>query len=100
MKYILYSPPHDITAPGFTKANGEAVPEKVFHTGARALYRHSKYRDRRYRQDYPYFGADLKLLVCDTMEAAVQEQKRLKEYSNEVFEIRPFEKGRMLEVKQ
>ena len=95
MKYILYSPPHDIKVEGFTKANGEAVPERTTHVCARALYKHKRYINRRYRRDYPDYDLELKLLVLDTLSAAIREQKELADYSGETFEIRTYENGKI-----
>lgn len=93
MKYVLYSPPHDVKVEEFTKADGEAVPERTMHVCARALYKHKRYTNRRYRRDYPDFDQELKLLVLDTLSAAIREQKELADYSGETFEIRTYENG-------
>ena len=100
IKYILYSPQHEQKVEGFTKPNGETVPDRVFTIHARALYMHKKFPDRRYRRDYPDDEKDLKLLQCRTITQAIEEQKRLQAYSGEVFEIRAYHQGRIGEMKQ
>ncbi len=51
--YVLYSAPHDITAPAHKGTKGEVIPERVFHIGERAVYRLKGFPGRFYRRNYP-----------------------------------------------
>ena len=97
MKYILYSPPHEMVREAFTRTTtGEEVPRKVFQCGARALYRHKKLKDRRYRSDFPCcWDYTLTLLKCKTIREALQEQEALKNYCGEIFEIHEYQNGEL-----
>ena len=96
MRYILYSPPHDIVREEFTRTTtGEVVPRKVFHCGARALFYHKKFPTRRYRSDIPNIDNVLSLLKCKTIKQAKEEQAGLKAYCGEMFEIREYSNGQV-----
>ena len=96
MKYILYSPPHEMVRDAFRRTTtGEEVPRKVFQCGARALYRHKKFKDRRYRSDFPCWDDTLSLVKCKTFREALSEQEALKNYCGEVFEIHEYQNGEL-----
>lgn len=90
MRYILYSPPHEMVRPEFTKTNGEVVPRKVFPVEARALYKHKRFPSRRYRNGFPCADNELVLVQCKMIEDAKQEQAALKDYCGETFEVREY----------
>lgn len=94
MKYIIYSPPHDLTVPGFTRQDGTVVPERTFHCGARAVYRHRRLEGRRYVREMPEFDTEYVLVKCSTLSAAAQELKNTRRRWNG-FEIREFDEGRV-----
>lgn len=93
MKYVLYSPQHTVTIPEIEKTNGEVIPEREHTVSPRALYRHKRFPDRRYRRDYPDWDKETKLVICRTLEEAREEQEALRNYCGEVFEIRSYSKG-------
>lgn len=95
MQYILYSRPYDFVRGEFTKMNGEVVPRKVFKCGARAIYYHKKFTDRRYRRSFPDWDDELALLKCKSIKRAKEEQEALKNYCGETFEIYEYAKGRV-----
>lgn len=90
MKYILYSPAHDTVVPEFTKTNGEIMPERTFHVDERVLCRSKSFPNRRYRKSVEWVDPDLVILECDTVEDAIDEQKALKDYCGEIFDIYEF----------
>ena len=95
MRYILYSPEHEKTIPGFTKTTGEVIPNRTVKVRPRALYRLKNMPNRRYRGDYPTFNNSMTLVRCRTIEEAKQEQEALEEYCGEVFEIHEYVKGQI-----
>ena len=97
MKYVLFSPAHDIVRKEFRRGDGTFVPEKVFRTSDRALYRHRLFPDRRYRQSFPSLDDDVQLLEIDSIDQALEEQAALENYCSEKFEIWRWENGKLLE---
>ena len=95
MRYILYSPEHERTIPGFKKTTGEVIPDRTVTVGPRALYRLKNIPHRRYRHDYPNPYKSMTLVKCKTFEEAKEEQEALKNYCGEVFEIHEYEKGQI-----
>lgn len=93
MRYILYSPEHKMTVPGFKKTTGEVIPDRTETIGPRALYRLKNLPNRRYRYDYPNIDKSMTLVKCKTLEEAKEERESLMEYCGEVFEIHEYEKG-------
>ena len=99
MSYILYSPAHDVVREAFTRPDGTFVPEKVFTTEARALYRLRCLPDRRYRSDFPVpKDKDMYLAKFGTVVAASREREILADYCGEEFEIRKWENGVLGEI--
>ena len=94
MRYILYSPPHEKRIGEIRKTNGEIIPERVLQVGARALYCTKDFPHRRYRRDFLDKSEDYRLLKCKSIAEAESEQKELKEYCGETFEIHEYENGR------
>ena len=95
MRYILFSPRHTQTIPAITKTDGTVIPEREYTVEARALYKHKKLPDRRYRSDIPNFDPSISLVICKTPEEARQEQEALKNYCGEIFEIHSYSKGQI-----
>lgn len=89
MSYILYSPAHDVVREAFNRPDGTFVPEKVFTTEARALYRLRGLPDRRYRSSYPVpADKDMYLAKFRSVKEAIRERETLADYCGEEFEIR------------
>lgn len=95
MRYILYSPEHERTVPGWKKTTGEVIPDRTVTIRPRALYQMKNMPNRRYRHDYPNLDKSLTLVKCKTFEEAKEEQEALKEYCGEVFEIHEYDKGQV-----
>ena len=95
MRYILYSPPHDMKVEEIRRPNGEVIPERIFHVGARALYCLRDFPHRRYRDGYPTNDIRMRLVKCKSIAEAENEQHELENYCGETFEIHEFEKGRL-----
>lgn len=93
MRYILFSPKHEVTIPEVVKTNGERIPERTHTVFARALYRMKSLPERRYRRDYPEIDREMVLLKCKSIKEAKLERDQLKEYCGEEFEIREYENG-------
>ena len=84
MSYILYSPAHDVVREAFTRPDGTFVPEKVFTTEARALYRLRGLPDRRYRSDFPVpKDKDMYLAKFRSVKEAIREREALADYCGE-----------------
>ena len=97
VKYVLFSPEHDIVRKEFRRADGTFVPEEVFRTSDRALYRHRLFPDRRYRQSFPSLDDNVQLLEIDSIDQALEEQAALENYCREKFEIWRWVNGRLAE---
>lgn len=94
MSYILYSPAHDVVREAFTRADGTFVPEEVFTTEARALYRIRGMPDRRYRSSYPVpTDKDMYLAKFRSVKKAIRERDTLARYCGEEFEIHEWSDG-------
>lgn len=92
MTYIIYSPPHDFVVEEFER-DGQTVPARTFPIAARALYKHRKYPNRRYRGDFHSIDPDLMLVKCRSLKRAREERDSLLRYCGEKFEIREFVDG-------
>ena len=96
MIYILYSPPYDVVREAYTKKDGTVVPEIVFHTDARALYRIRGLPDRRYRSSYPEpKDESMYLAKFHSLTEAKREREALERYCGERFEIRTYIDGKL-----
>lgn len=96
MLYILYSPRHQVTIPEIQKTDGSVIPQRTITEPARALYKlRRKYNmpNRRYRNTYPTYSLDMLLVKCRTLEEAKEEQKALRDYCGETFDIHEYRNG-------
>lgn len=91
MRYILYSPEHEQTIPAIKKTDGVTIPARTVTVEPRALYRLKDLPNRRYRQGYPAINKSMVLVKCKSYEEAKEEQRALKEYCGELFEIHEYE---------
>lgn len=96
MQYILYSPSHQTTIPEIRKTDGSIIPQRTIIESARALYklrRQYNMPNRRYRNTYPTYDLAMVLVKCRTLEEAKEEQKALRDYCGETFDIREYRNG-------